>query len=218
MRRIAAALAAGAAIAALAAPSAHAAPAVVQAGVGGADVFSPPPYDHEAGTVATLQWVGGGSHNATATSMGPDVKPVFRSATISGGSAPIRGSQYLPVGAYPFVCTVHPGMASTLDITSGTPRPQPTVRVKVTSTKLAKVLAKGKVGAKVTLTGDEPAEVAVRLGKRVLGSATTPRSGPLSIRLSKKGAKALGARRKAPINLQASVDFGQPTQTKAVLK
>jgi len=219
MRRLAGHLAAGAALMALAFPAAaSAAPAQIDAGVGGADVFSAPPYNHEAGTVATLTWVGSGAHNATATAPGPDGKALFRSDDLIVGSGPIRGTQYLAAGSYPFVCTVHPGMASTLDVTAGTPQARPTVAVKLTSAKIAKVVKKKKLAAKLTLTGGEPATVTARLGKAKLAAATSARSGALALKLSKSAVSKLAKRKKATIKLDAAVDFGSPATASGQLK
>jgi plastocyanin len=221
MRRRAGRLAAGAAGAAVmlvAAPAAVAAPANIIGGVGSNDVFSAASYDHEAGTVATLTWAAGGSHNVTAGATGPDGKPLFSSDTIASGSTAVRGTQYLPPNSYPFSCTIHFGMNSTLNVNTGTPLPRPTVAVKLTSTKLAKVVAKKKVATKVTLTGGEAARVAVKLGKRTLGSGTTSESGGLAVKLGGKGVKALEGKKKAKLTLEASVDFGSPAKASGTLK
>ena len=130
----------------------------------------------------------------------------------------MQGTQYLPLGAYPFSCTIHFGMNSTLNVNTGTPLARPTVAVKLTSTKLAKVVAKKKVATKVTLTGGEAATVAVKLGKRTLGTGTTSKSGGLPVKLSAKGVKALEDKRKATLTLAASVDFGSPATSKGKLK
>jgi plastocyanin len=218
MHRLTGALAASAAIAALAAPAAIAAPASIQAGVGGMDVFSAPPYNHEAGTVATLTWVGSGSHNATASATGPDGKPLFRSADIPAGSTQIRGTQYVAPGTYPFTCTIHLGMNSTLDVTSGAPLARPTVTVKLTSTKLAKVVKKKKLAIKVTLQGAEPVTVTAKLGKTKLGTGTTSKSGALTLKLANKAVNTLAKKKKATIKLDAAVDFGLPSSTRGKLK
>ncbi|HET8975932.1 MAG TPA: hypothetical protein VFN15_04820 [Solirubrobacterales bacterium] len=218
MRRLAGLLAAISAIAAIAAPAAVAAPANIQAGVGGLDVFSAPPYNHEAGTVATLTWVGSGTHNATASSKGPDGKPLFRSDDIISGSTQVRGTQYIPAGSYPFSCTIHLGMNSTLDVTSGTPQARPTVTVKLTSTKIAKVVKKKKLAAKVNLTGSEPATVTAKLGKTKLGTATASKSGAVTIKLGKKAAGSLAKKQKATVKLEAVVDFGSPSAASGKLR
>lgn len=205
---------------ALAAPAAQAAPAGIIAGSAGPDanLFSAPAFAHDAGTVATMTWVAGGSHNVTAGSPGPDGKPLFRSDTISSGSAPVQGTQYVPQGSYAFVCTIHAGMSSTLNVNAGAPLPRPTVSLKAKGAKLAKVAKKGKLIVKVTLSGGQAATVNVKLGKRKIGSADTAKSGKLAVKLSGKGVKALKRKRKAKLKLDASVDFGSPAKTKVVLK
>lgn len=66
------------------------------------------------------------SHNvvANATEGG---KPLFESEIIDAGkSGPVRGTEFLVTGSYPFRCTLHPGMDATLVVTSaGTPQPKP---------------------------------------------------------------------------------------------
>lgn len=220
MRRLAGPLAATAGVVTFMAlpAAAAAAPASIDAGVGGADVFSPPPYNHEAGTVATLRWVGSGMHNAIATAAGPDGEALFRSDDLLSGSGPIRGTQYLTAGSYPFVCTVHTGMTSTLDVTAGTPQPRPTVAVKLTSAKIAKVVKKKRLAAKVTLTGAEPATVTAKLGKSQLAAATASRSGALALKLSRSALSRLAKRKKATIKLDAAVDFGSPATASGRLK
>lgn len=211
---VASALAAGAVIA----PSASAAPASIVGGVGGLDVFSAPSYPHEAGTTATLTRASGGSHNVTANQQGPDGKALFRSATIGSGSTPVQGTQYVPAGVYPFSCTIHAGMTSSLDVNTGTPLARPTVAVKLTSTKLAKVVAKKKIATKVTLTGGQPATVTAKLGKTALGTGTATKSGALTIKLGSKAAAKLAKKAKATLTLAASVDFGSPASSRGKLK
>ena len=212
-------IAAAAAIAA-SASSAYAAPANIIAGAGGADpnLFSAAAYTHDAGTVATMTWVAGGAHNVTGTANGPDNRPILDSQTISSGSTPVPGSQYLPIGTYPFVCTIHFGMNSTLNVNVGTPQPRPTVAAKLVSKKLAKVAKKGKAVVKVTLTGTEPATVALKLGKRTLGSNDTTKSGKVAIRISKQGKNVLKKKKKVKLSVAATVAFGSPATSKGKLK
>lgn len=199
------------------ASSAHAAPASIVGGVASPpapdpNVFSSPTYLHDAGTVATLTWVAGGSHNATATAPGPDGGPLFVSDTIGSGSAQVQGTQYLPVAAYPFTCTIHPGMNAQLNVNAGTPQPRPTIALKLNSKKLAKVASKGKVSVKVTLTGGQEATVSVKLGKKLLGTKTTTKSGTLVVPLSAKGKKALEGKKKASLKVEGTVAFGSPAK------
>ncbi|MDP9188391.1 MAG: hypothetical protein M3O25_03995 [Actinomycetota bacterium] len=207
------------AIGAFGAPAAVAAPAAIQGGTAaGADLFSAPSYLHDAGTVATLTWVGGGRHNVTANAQGPDGEALFRSDTIGSGSTAVQGTQYVAQASYPFSCTIHPGMNSSLAVNAGTPLPRPTIALKLASTKLAKVASKGKVSVKVTLAGGQPGSVRIKLGKRVLGSKNIVRSGTVAVALSAKGKASLEAKKKVTLKLEGSVDFGSPAKASGKLR
>jgi plastocyanin len=210
---------AGAAITAvlgLGAAVAWAAPATITAGPGNA--FSAASYSHDAGTVA--QFVNlGGSHNVTANGKGPDGQALFRSATISGGTTPVDGSQYVAAGSYPFICTIHPTeMQATLTV-SGTPQPRPTVDVGVTSRKLETVLKKGKIAVKAATTGSPEVDLTATLGKRTIATGTIPAGGTRgTLKLSKAGKRALRGKDKATVKVTGSIDFGAPDTVKAKLK
>jgi plastocyanin len=210
---------AGAAIAAvlgLGAAIAWAAPANI-VGTGG-DVFTPTSYTHEGGTLAQLT-VTGSTHNATANANGPDGKALFRSSTISGGTTPVNGTQYLNAGSYPFICTIHPTtMQATLNVT-GTGLPRPTVDLAVTSRKLSKVLKKGKLAVKATTTGNPAVALRAALGKRTIATGTVPAGGTTAaMKLSKAGKQALRGKDKATVKVTGSIDFGAPDTAKAKLK
>ncbi|MDP9133224.1 MAG: hypothetical protein M3N56_00155 [Actinomycetota bacterium] len=211
---------------AVAAPSAAAAPANILAGDPAAankDLFNPTAFSHEAGTVATLTWVAGGSHDAIANGSGPDGRPLFRSDLIGEGTTPVEGSQYVSGGSYPFFCTIHAGMTATLDV-AGTPLPRPEVRVKVKSKSLAQVLRAGKIRVKLTIAGGggEDAAVALRLGKKTISSSGSTnravKTKTLGVALTSKGRAALEKRSKATIKAEASIEFGSPAKAKATLK
>lgn len=219
-RRAGTVFACAAALAAVLAPSAIAAPASIEAGVApGQNVFGAANHLHDAGTVAQLSHVAGGAHNATATAQGPDGKALFRSSTISLGSTPVDGTQYIGQGVYPFVCTIHPGMSSQLTVPgSGTPLPRPSVTAKITAGKLAKVLKKAKVPVKVNASGGT-ATVNVRLGKRTIGVARSVKGARKTvIPLTRKGHGKLEKRKKAKLTVVATIDFGSPAQASRKLK
>jgi len=209
---------AGAAIAAvlgLGAAVAWAAPATITAGPGNA--FSAASYSHDAGTVA--QFVNlGGSHNVTANGKGPDGQALFRSATISGGTTPVNGSQYVAAGSYPFICTIHPTtMQATLNV-SGTPLPRPTVELTVASRKLAKVLKKGKIAVKAATTGNPEVALTAALGKRTIATGRVPAGGTTAaLKLTKSGRQSLAGKEKATVKVTGSIDFGAPDTTKRKL-
>ena len=202
------------------ASSAHAAPANIIGGVAGPDpnLFSAPSYNHDAGTTATLTWAAGGSHDVAGSANGPDGKPILDSDTIGSGQTQVRGSQYLPIGTYPFICTIHFGMNSSLNVNAGTPLARPTIAAKLASKSLDKVTKKGKINVKVTLTGTEVATVTLKLGKLTLGTKDTTKSGTLVVPVSKAGKTALGKKSKATIAIDAAVAFGSPVKATGKLK
>jgi plastocyanin len=193
--------------------------------VGQADnTYSATSYTIDQGEVAQLQ-VTGSMHNVIAQANGPDGQPQFHSATISGGTTPADGTQYLTAGDYTFFCSIHPStMRATLHVTSnGTPQARPHVDLKIASTKLSKVKRGSlqvQVTASTTVTG---VSLEARLGpNRILGRASglTLAAGPQSesIKLTKRGKSELRSKDKARISVDATVPFGQPASTQAKLK
>jgi plastocyanin len=217
--------AAVAAAVAIAAPAASAAPANIIAGSGGVDpnLFSAPSYAHDAGTTAQMTWAAGGSHNVTSTTLGPDGKSLFSSATVGSGATPVNGTKYLQLGTYPFTCTIHPGMNSSLNVNAGTPLARPTIAVKLLSRSLSGIRNKGQVGVKVTLTGNEPATITLKLGKKKLSfPKTTTASGKITVSLTTKGkaalVKAVEDKRKATVKVEGVVDFGKPAKASGTVR
>jgi plastocyanin len=210
---------AGAAVAAvlcLWAAVAWAAPAAIEGT--GANTFNATSYAHDGGTVAQLT-VTGSSHNVTANANGPDGKTLFRSGTISSGTTPVNGTQYLSAGSYPFFCTIHPDtMQATLNVT-GSGLPRPTVDAAVSSRKLSKVLKKGKLAVKVRTTGAPEVALAAVLGKRTIATGTVRAGGTTAaLKLTKSGRQALAGKDKATVKVTGSIEFGAPDTAKAKLK
>jgi plastocyanin len=191
--------------------------------VGQADnTFSAGLYSADQGEVSQLQ-VTGSSHNVTARETGPDGKPLFRSATISGGATPVSGTQYLTAGAYQFFCSVHPTtMNGTLQVTSnGTPQARTQAILKLTTRKLSKVLKRGlpvSVNSSAKVIG---VDLVAKLGKTTIGSLTNVAwfAGQQfeTVRLSKAGKSKLKGRSKASVTITASIPFAAPASAKAKL-
>ena len=221
MRTAVAGCAAAALIAAIAAPSALAQAANIGAGVGASNVFAAPSFAHQASTLATMTWGGGGSHNVTATGDGPDGEALFRSETISGGTVPVNGTQYLGTGSYAFICTIHPAtMSGTLNV-AGTSLARPELSLEVKSGKLARVLRSGEVKVKAKVSGGsgEEAEVTAAVGKREIAKPkSTARTRVLKLKLTKQGRELLAKRGKAKVKARGSIEFGSPATAKRVLK
>ncbi len=199
----------------LGAALAWAAPATIVGA--GNDTFDAAAYPHDGGTVAQLT-VTGSNHNATANANGPDGKALFRSNTITGGTTPVNGTQYLSAGSYPFICTIHPSMQATLNVT-GTGLPRPTVDLVVTSRKLSKVVRKGKLAVKATTTGSPEVALSAALGKRPIAGGNLPAGATTAVlKLNKAGRQALADKEKATIKVTGTIDFGAADTAKAKLK
>ncbi len=149
------------------------------------------------------------NHNVVSEKSGDDGQPLFRSEDVPpGASGPVVGTEYLVTGTYPFVCTLHPGMDATLEVTSaGTPvpRPQPDVTVKIRSKNLQKVVDTGKLklrlrSAKATVTIGARARAgksSIALGSKKLkwdGGA-----GRVTLKLSDAARDALDKRKRATV-------------------
>jgi plastocyanin len=191
---------------------------------GPAESFSQPSFNTDQGEVVQFQNLGG-THNVTARQSGPDGAPLFRSATISGGTTPVNGTQYLSAGDYQFFCSIHPTtMNASLHVTgAGTPQPRPTLRLTLISRKLANVVKKGKlrvgVNASVAAQG---ASIIAKLGKLTIASASglSVSGGDQTqvLKLRKAGKAKLAKRTKATINLNGTIPFGPPGLATGKLK
>ena len=190
--------------------------------VGGpAESFDKTTYNADQGEVVQFR-NDGGSHNVTARQAGPDGKALFRSATISGGTTPVNGTQYLSSGDYPFFCTVHPTtMNGTLRVTgAGSPvsRPQATLAPKGKS--LAKALKKGIKLAVTATSSADGVTFTAKLGKTTIGKATTSLVAGAQtklIKLNKAGKSKLRGKSKATVRVSAEIPFGPPSSAKVKL-
>jgi plastocyanin len=191
--------------------------------VGQADnTFSATTYTIDQGEVGQLQ-VTGSSHNATANQSGPDGKALFRSPTISGGSAGVDGTQYLSAGDYTFFCSVHPTtMQATLHVSgNGAPQARPSATVSVRSKKIAKASKKGILVAITSTAKVDGASLTAKLGKATIGKADglSLSSGQqfATVKLSKAGKSKLGKKTKASVTVTADIPFGSPASGKKKL-
>lgn len=69
--------------------------------------FAVGPYFQDLGEIPDFENPVGADapHNVTATTKGPDGKPLFRSKTTTAGSKSlVNGAQYLSAGTYDFFC------------------------------------------------------------------------------------------------------------------
>ena len=179
----------------------------------------------DQGEKVTLRNVDIAGHDVTSSKKSEDGKPLFQSELVAPqSSGPVEGTEFLTTGTYPFVCTVHPGMDATLEVTSqGTPKPRPEppkLTIKITSGDLQKVADTGKLKLRVTSTKAEVKLVAKR-GKKKLGSKTADfdRSGKkaVTLNLTKAGRNALEGRKSAKVTVEgtAADAAGQTTKSSA---
>jgi plastocyanin len=193
----------------------------------GSDTFSggtgnPPTYSTDQGEVVQFN-VTGDSHNVTAHQAGPDGQALFRTPTISGGSAGVQGTQFLSAGDYTFFCSVHPStMQATLHVTgNGTPQPRPSAALIVKSKKLSKASKKGILVAITTTAKVDGVSLVAKLGKTTVGSSDglSLNAGQSfnTIKLSKAGKSKLSKKKKASVTVTATIPFGSPASAKSKL-
>jgi plastocyanin len=189
--------------------------------------FTAPTFSIDQGEVASFQngTIGGAPHNVTASKSGPDGRPQFFSNTISSGSTPVNGTQYLTSGTYQFVCTIHPGMDAALVVSgNGTPVARPKVSLKVVSSKLKKVANSGKLKVKVTAaTASNGVVLSAKKGSKTLTRASklslaAGASKTVSLGLTTNGRKLLKGSKKAAVKVTGTVDFGSSASAKRTLK
>jgi plastocyanin len=180
------------------------------------------PYNADQGEIVPFQ-DSAGSHNVTARAPGPDGKALFRTPTISGGTAGVDGTQYLSPGDYPFFCTVHPTtMSGTLHVTgNGTPQARPSAQLSVRSKKLAKVSKKGILVAITASAKVDGASLVAKLGKTTIGklSGLSLAAGQSSatVKLTKAAKSKLSKKTKASVSVTADIPFGSPATAKSKL-
>jgi plastocyanin len=187
----------------------------------GSDQYTAPDYTIAQGEVAQLQ-VTGSTHNATAHGAGPDGKALFRSPTISSGTAGVDGTQYLSAGDYTFFCTVHPStMQATLHVSAtGTPQARPTASLSLKSKSLSKAIKKGILVGVNASTKIDGATLTAKLGKTTIGKATVSlAAGPQAdrLKLTKAGKSKLRGKGSAKVTVTADIPFGFPVSPKAKL-
>jgi plastocyanin len=187
----------------------------------GGDVYSPTDYSADQGEVSQLQ-VTGSNHNVTARQAGPDGKALFRSATVTGGTTPVSGTQYLATGDYSFFCTIHPTtMNGTLHVTgAGTPVPRPQASLKLKRKSLAKSVKKGVLVSVNASARIDDATLTAKLGKVTIGKVTVSLAAGSQaklIKLSKAGRAKLAGRDTAKVTVTGEIPFGSPASAKGRL-
>jgi plastocyanin len=172
--------------------------------------YGKPTFTIDRGTVATFQNLDPGTspHDVLSIDTGPNNRPLFSSAQINVGQAPVNGTDSLPPGNYRFFCTVHPTqMSGELVVT---PSASPTVAVSVLSRRLGQVASSGKLKVKLRgLLASKNVSLTARVGKRKLGTARgidLPAGASRAVRLplSGSGRNFLSGRGAAKVKVTAT--------------
>lgn len=174
------------------------------------------------------------SHNVTARDRAEDGRPLFASQTISNGrSAEVEGARHLTTGSYAFLCTIHPTMTGTLQVSSaGTPLPRPApdtqapeLSASVRRTTLARLSRSGRLTVNVLL--GEAARLTLRAsaragGRRIsLGRRAGVRldegRGHVAVRISRRARRALARAGRAlvTVELRAADEAGNAATVRA---
>ena len=181
--------------------------------------FSPASVTIDQGELLTFRNTDAASHNVTARQRGSDGRPLFASRTITNGrSAEVDGARFLTTGSYAFLCTIHPTMTGTLNVsTAGTPLPRPApdtrapeLSAAVRRTTLARVSRSGRLTVNVRL--DEAARLTLRATARLGGRRVSlgRRAGVrlddgrarVSGRISRRARRALAGARRALVTVE----------------
>ncbi len=159
-------------------------------------------------------------HDVTTARRGPDGGPLFYSNLISGGqTTPVKGTEYLAAGTYPFYCTIHGTSMSgelVIDGSKGTVVPRPSIKATFPGQRLKQVRKSGvRVKVKAT-TASNGVAVTARKGRALLGvkrglNFTAGQSRTVTVPLTKAGRKAISKGKVVKITVKATVEFGKPS-------
>jgi plastocyanin len=165
----------------------------------------------DRGATATFQNQDPGTspHDVFSVDSGPQNKPVFSSAQISGGqTAPVNGTDSLGPGTYRFFCTVHPTQMSGQLVVN--PSASPTVAVTILSRKVGQVASSSKLKVKVRgLLASNSVPLTARVGKKKLGATRVTdlaagASSAVKLPLSRAGTNFLSGRGSAKVKVTAT--------------
>ena len=184
--------------------------------------FSKPSFAIDPGTVAIFQNLDPGiaPHDVVANENGTNGRPLFASATIPAGQAPVTGTETLNPGNYRFFCTIHPTQMTGDLVVNGT---APAVGAKVLSRSLDAVVSSGKLKVQLSsASATRGVSLAASLGKAKLGAkggidlAAGTRT--IAVKLSRAGRTALTDRKSAKVKVAVSVPGGTPVTVKQRLR
>ena len=177
--------------------------------------YTTPSVTMDQGERLTFQNLDVVGHDVTATQRGPDGRALFRTPVIGGGQeAFVEGSQFLTTGSYGFLCSVHPEMTGTLNVTNaGAPVPRPAdttaprASVRLRSARVSSVRRARRLLVRVTV--NEAARVSLRATARgaTIARGALSLSGPGSrnraLSLTAAGRRATRSGRRMTVTVTA---------------
>jgi len=202
-----------AATASLAFPGSATATSVsVESGAGNA--FSAPVYSIDQGE--SLEFANNGDRPHDLISFGTlSGGFLFSAPRVSpGDTASVAGVEYLATGTYPFLCSLHPGMESSLSVGSGgTPIERPAVAARILSTSKSALVRSGRVRLSMS-TAVAASDVSLRLS--YLGKVVASRvvdlvpgsSNGTSLQIPMQVRKKIARQARVRLSVAGSVPFG----------
>jgi plastocyanin len=180
--------------------------------------FDRPIYYSDQGDLVQFEHGGGGPHNVTSTQFSGGQR-LFSSATIRSGTTPVNGTQSLAPGTYPFICTIHNGMAAQLVVRPSAappplPPPRPDIEVAIRSRNLDTVVDTGRLLVRVrALTPSNDVKLVATWNGRVLArraniDLVAGQVRKLGLRLRETARAALENRERARVALTGTVPGG----------
>lgn len=169
-------------------------------------------------------------HDVLARDAGPDGKPLFRSElTGFGSSTPVEGTEYLTTGSYPFLCSLHPQMEGTLNVSSaGEPVPRPgaktTLKLRVLDKRLSRVKKQRALRVRVTTSAAATVRMTARAkGKRKAFAKGTTKLGGANTKtarlpLTRAGRRLVKRGRRITVTVTAKAKDGAGKTTKKSAK
>jgi hypothetical protein len=174
-------------------------------------------------------------HDVTSTDKGLDERTLFESPQVGAGkSAVVEGAEYLPPGAYHFICSIHSfptiyGTRMEADLVvidnGSAPKPRPRIEIALPDQRLGRILKRRAlvVAARAESVTARQVKFIARVGKKVLVSKQGFTLEPgefqsLELPLGRRALRALRDRRSALVSLIGAARFGEASTLKRRLR
>lgn len=167
-------------------------------------------------------------HDVLARDPGPDGKPLFRSElTGFGRSSPVEGAEYLTTGSYPFLCSLHPQMEGTLNVSSaGKPVPRPgagpSLKLRVLDKRISRVKSQGALRVRITTGAAATVRMIARAKGKAFATGTTKLGGAktktVRLPLTRAGRRLVNGGQRIPVTVTAKAKDAAGKTTKKSAK